>query len=284
MFMRIDYNSQYLTKGWVLIMLRSLRAWLACTIIVTISLFQSVYADPPLPTPVGRVVWIKGTLKAVQPNKEERTLVKMSVIYLHDTLETSDNSQAEIVFTDNTLMTFYPNSKVAIDQYAYKLKAVNGSAGKQVTNLIEGGFRTITGVIAKTNNSDYTVNTPVATIGVRGTDYAVRLQDGHLYAAWYAGKPCLTSKPEETGAGNNQNSNQNSNQNNEKKPAAKELCLDSKTQFAEVPGAGQPPIPLQQMPDALKEKLNVQASKISPFGAQGMRAKGGIITSFCITR
>lgn len=40
------------------------------------SVMQPSYADPPLPTPVGRVVWVQGTLKAIMPNKEERLLQK----------------------------------------------------------------------------------------------------------------------------------------------------------------------------------------------------------------
>ncbi len=232
-----------------------------------VSIFQTSYADPPLPTPVGRVVWIKGALQAQQPNKETRNLVKMSVLYLHDILITDAKSQAEIVFTDNTLITFYPSSKMSIDKYVYKKKPENGSAGSEVTNLIEGGFRTITGLIAKTNNSDYQVNTPVATIGVRGTDYAVRLQNGHLYAAWYTGKPCLTSKPAD------------------KNQKGTELCLDSTNQYGEVPGAGQAPIPVNSLPDALAEKLQVTQMKIAPFGTNTkVIYKGGTITSFCITQ
>jgi len=237
-------------------------------------MFQTSYADPPLPTPVGRVVWIKGTLKAMQPNNETRNLVKMSVLYLHDTLITDANSTAEVAFTDNTLITFYPNSKLSIDKYAYKQKPANGSAGSSVMSLIEGGFRTITGLIAKTNNNDYQVNTPVATIGVRGTDYAVRMQGGHLYAAWYQGKPCLTSK-----------NAQDNSQNTQKKQQGTELCLSSTTQFAEVPGLGQVPILLNSLPDALNEKLQVTSVKISPFGTNTkIIYKGGVITSFCITQ
>jgi hypothetical protein len=210
----------------------------------------------------------------MQPNKEERTLVKMSVIYLHDILETDANSQAEVVFTDNTLMTFYPSSKISIDKYVYTKKPENGSSGSSVTSVIEGGFRTITGLIAKQNSNDYQVNTPVATIGVRGTDYAVRMQDGHLYAAWYEGKPCLTNK---VAPANSQNPNQ--------KQKGTEFCLDSTHQYAEVAGLGQAPMPLNSLPDALKEKLQITKMKISSFGTNTkIIYRGGVITSFCITQ
>jgi hypothetical protein len=132
---------------------------------------QIVFADPPLPTPVGRVVWIAGTFKALMPNKEERILQKTSLIYLNDTLVTDAKSKAQIVFTDQTLMTFREGTTFYIDKYDYHKTPKNGSVGTYLMKLIEGGFRTITGLIAKSKPSDYEVNTPVATIGVRGTDY-----------------------------------------------------------------------------------------------------------------
>src|SRR5580700_5884966 len=83
------------------------------------SLLQTGFAataTTPVPTPVGRVVWVKGTaFKAVMPNQEQRILQKLSIIYLHDQLITDDKTQAEIVFTDNTLMTFREKTQYSID-------------------------------------------------------------------------------------------------------------------------------------------------------------------------
>ena len=103
---------------------------------------------------MGKVVWVNGSLRAVMPNKEERSLQKSSVIYLQDTLITGTNSQAQIIFTDKTMMTFRPDTTFFIDQYKYNPNVKSGSVGKYVMRLIEGGFRTITGLIAKQNPSD----------------------------------------------------------------------------------------------------------------------------------
>lgn len=43
--------------------------------------------------------------------------------------------------------------------------------------LVKGGFRTVTGLIGKANREDYRVNTPTATIGVRGTDWIIWVCD-----------------------------------------------------------------------------------------------------------
>jgi hypothetical protein len=221
------------------------------------SVLQPSFADPPLPTPVGRVVWVKGVLTAIMVNKEKRLLQKTSVIYLHDSLVTDANSQAQIVFTDNTLMTFRAGTTFNIDQYEYHPQAKGNSVGKYVMSLIEGGFRTITGLIAKKDPSDYQVNTPVATIGVRGTDYVVYVHNGELFIGYKKGSPCVTNK---------------------KNPQT--LCLDEKTPYARVPAENMAPVPISQQPDVFKEELKIVAATLAPF--QGLNSSSGVITSFCI--
>jgi hypothetical protein len=229
---------------------------------------QPITADnPPLPKPVGRVVWVKGVLKAVMENNEERILQKTSLIYEKDTLITDQGSQAQIVFTDNTLMTFREGSKFVISQYSYKPSNQGGSVGKYVMSLIEGGFRTITGAIAKSNPSDYQVNTPVATIGVRGTDYAIYLNHGELYVGYYTGKPCV--------------------RNNGGKQ--EELCLDPQNPYGYVQSVNIAPVPVNQRPEVFREKLEIVPAHITPFSATDQAPVytpkgGGPISSFCITQ
>lgn len=219
--------------------------------------------------PVGRVVWVKGSFKAISVTTNERVLEKASVIYLHDTLLTGSDSQAQIVFTDNTLMTFKPKTKFSIDNYSFDAQKKKGSVGKYVMNLIEGGFRTITGLIAKRDPQSYQVNTPVATIGVRGTDYAAYVHGGELFIGYYKGKPCVTS-------------------------AGKEMCLDKNHPYANVPKFGEPPRFLSKQPAVFKEKLtivsdSVQSSSDSSFiitdtqvKVKGSKASSGTVSNFCI--
>jgi len=237
--------------------------WLACFLAGFVA--PSYAEDPPLPTPIGRVVWVKGNLKALMPNNEVRELKKTSVIYLKDTLVTAKNSQAQVVFTDNTLMTFREGTKFFLDQYSYNPKSRKRSVGKYVMNLIEGGFRTITGLIAKSNPSDYKVNTPVATIGVRGTDYDVYFKKGEMYIGYYEGSPCVTGKKK-----------------------AETLCLDESKKYAKVDTFTGVPVPVAIRPDVLGPKLEILPTKISPFTGGGggqttPSSTGGRITSFCIT-
>src|SRR3990167_4669924 len=204
-------------------------------LIFMVIMFSVARAEPS----VGSVVWVKGTLKAIQHDKTERILQKNSPIYLKDTLVTDAKSKAQIVFTDRTLMTFRESTQFHITEYQYKPKE-KGSVGKYIMNLLEGGFRTITGAIAKRNPSDYQINTPVATIGVRGTDYTVYIHKGQLYMAQYQGTPCVNS-----GGGS--------------------LCLNEHIKFTHVPSRDTLPIPLHVPPTIFKEKLEVISAKsVSP--------------------
>jgi len=237
----------------------------------------SYAAEGGLPVPVGRVVWVKGTLKAEMPNKEVRTLQRASIIYLSDILTTDDKSQAQIVFTDNSLMTFRPTTTFVIKEYHFNPNAKGKSAGKYIMNLIEGGFRTITGLIAKKNPNDYQINTPVATIGVRGTDFSIYFQDGNLYMARYEGSPCMSG-----GSGS--------------------LCLTSTTPSYAYTSPTQPPTPVTAKPAVFEVKEEIVPTKMEPFAtetggtATGTPAGGGTTTtggedqviegkvsSFCIT-
>ncbi len=196
--------------------------------------FKANLIESPL---VGKVVWVKGNfiamLKMDDGKEKSRTLEKSSAIYLHDTLVTEKNTQAQIVFTDNTLMTFKPDTKFYIKNYGYEKKDDGKTVGRYVMDLVEGGFRTITGLIAKTNPNNYQVNTPVATIGVRGTDYTVVIKNKEVYLARTAGAPCITNMK-------------------------KEICLDIKNKYAKVMNIDAVPTVVAQPPAFLVQPVYIE--------------------------
>lgn len=159
----------------------------------------TVAAQKPLP--VGKVVWVKGSFKAVYmpdmyaKNKKVRDLKKDSIVFQNDLLVTTDSSQAQVVFSDHTMMTFKEKTVLYVQKYNYSPEVKEGkSVGSSVFSLIEGGFRTITGAIAKKNPDDYQVSTDVATIGVRGTDYAANFRGCKLLMKFNSGTPFVKNQ------------------------------------------------------------------------------------------
>jgi hypothetical protein len=123
---------------------------------------------------IAQAIWVKGSVSATQPGGQPRILARRSVVYEHDVVSTDKTSSGEIGFTDGSLMSLNPDSAIKIDEYAYK-QGGGKNDNKSVMALVKGGFRTITGAIPKENPDGYKINTPVATIGVRGTEYATVL-------------------------------------------------------------------------------------------------------------
>jgi len=118
----------------------------------------------------GMVVASRGSVTAETPNGQ-RILKQGDNIYVSDQIVTGDKSFAVLQFVDGAKVTVRPNSAMLIEDYVY-----NGNANDVATlSLVSGGLRVITGAMAKSHPDNYKVRTPVALMGVRGTEFAVML-------------------------------------------------------------------------------------------------------------
>ena len=120
---------------------------------------------------IGQVIWVKGTVKAATGDASPRTLERRSPLYQGDVITTDPSGTGEIAFTDSSIVSLRSSTEFKVDAYNYKPGGPPAES-KSVMSLVKGGFRTITGAIPKENPDAYQVNTPVATIGVRGTNYS----------------------------------------------------------------------------------------------------------------
>ena len=93
-------------------------------------------------------------------------------VFRAETIRTGAASAARLVFLDNTNLSVGASSSVVLNQFVY-----SGGSGAQAVgvNLVRGAFRFTTGASDK---SAYKINTPVATIGVRGTVLDISSQGG----------------------------------------------------------------------------------------------------------
>ncbi len=155
-----------LSLGWVLF----------CALFLCVAAsYATTPASSAVPVAVGQIVWVKGSVEAVTKDGEKinkRVLTRQSPVYQGDEITTSKTSSGQIVFSDGSLVSLRSGTKFVIEQYHYE-KSGDSKANKFVAGLVEGGFRTVTGFISKSNRDGYQVKTPVATIGVRGTDYSL---------------------------------------------------------------------------------------------------------------
>src|SRR5262249_12385186 len=110
---------------------------------------------------VGTTVLIKrrvtGTL-----GTEERVLETGFRVYRNELLRTGSDAQAELKLDDDTKLALGPNAELRLDEFV----VANSNDAKSVTlRFIKGTFRFITG---SNPSESYRVETPSATIGVRG--------------------------------------------------------------------------------------------------------------------
>jgi hypothetical protein len=120
----------------------------------------------------GLVVAARGTVSA-QSTGGERALKQGDSIFVEDQIVTGDKSFAVVQFSDGAKVTVRPNSAMIVEEYVYN----GGSDDAATLSLVEGGLRVITGAMTKQDPESYKVKTPVALMGVRGTEFAVMLCD-----------------------------------------------------------------------------------------------------------
>ena len=118
---------------------------------------------------VARVVDIKGDVSAINradKNAKERPLSLGKPLYNSDSISSEKDSYALLVFPDGQKITLQANSEMDIKQYNYQIK---GKKDQVLLRLANGGLRALTGSIGKNDHKAYTLDTPVATIGIRGS-------------------------------------------------------------------------------------------------------------------
>lgn len=126
---------------------------------------------PPVPGYAGRVVTVQGRLAIVGGPRAGRSLAGSDLVYPGDVLETGAEGFAVIVYQDGTRAVLRASTRMGIERYRYEPS--NPDAGTAAFNLVRGGLRILTGLIAQRTPSRFTVGTAIATIGVRGTGFDV---------------------------------------------------------------------------------------------------------------
>jgi hypothetical protein len=114
---------------------------------------QFTIGDVRLQTARGVVQAVKGT----QINEGDTILV--------------GSGTAHLKMVDGGIVAVRPDTQMKFDQYKWNGREDGSERG--LLSLVKGGFRTITGAIGRLNKDNLKINTPTATVGIRGTDHEV---------------------------------------------------------------------------------------------------------------
>ncbi|WP_017444547.1 FecR family protein [Gayadomonas joobiniege] len=132
--------------------------------------------------PAGKTIIAKGQVEATA-SAESRTLTRRDPVYKVDTVTTGNNSSAQFKMVDGGLLAVKANTQLEISSYQYDPETGKGSA---IMKLITGGVRSISGHL-KSHDGSYQMNTPVGSIGIRGTHFEIEIIDGELFIAVWDG-------------------------------------------------------------------------------------------------
>lgn len=89
-----------------------------------------------------------------------------------DVVVTGVDGAAGLTFADNSLLSVGPSSTLAIDRYAFDPTT---HAGRFDSTLRRGTLAGVSGKMVKQSPESMRVRTPSAIMGVRGTEFAVRV-------------------------------------------------------------------------------------------------------------
>lgn len=122
---------------------------------------------------IGFVKSVSGDAFVITEGKSAKAKIG-SPVYEGSVLKTAGGSSMGITFKDETVMSFGPNTELVVDQYLF-----NPAQGKLKLNakLAKGSLNYVSGMIAKIQPEVVSVNTPVGTIGVRGTQFVVAVEE-----------------------------------------------------------------------------------------------------------
>lgn len=131
------------------------------------------FVTPASAEPVGKVLAVSGAAQAHATAGGQRVLAQDAVVERGDTLITGADGNLQVRFVDGALLMVRANSRIRVDDYR-----AEGNTLHSVMSLLAGGIRTLTGRIGTVRRDAYLMNTATASIGVRGTDYELRLCAG----------------------------------------------------------------------------------------------------------
>src|SRR5262245_5014795 len=129
--------------------------------------------------PIGKVVKLNGSVTiehtgavvVVASTGVGKTKVG-DPVYRGDVVQTGADGAVGITFTDGTAFNLTSNARMVLNEFVYD---PNGKSNSTFFSLTKGTFTFVAGKVAKTG--DMKVDTPVATMGIRGTTPHVEISE-----------------------------------------------------------------------------------------------------------
>lgn len=154
----------------------AMRAAVAAAAIAAAALHAQAQApalSPAVPEPVvGQVSLLIGEARLVRRDGSSLLLRQGGQVAVGDRIETTANGHVHVRFVDNAVVSVRPESVLEVQ--SYRFDAANPQANEVRLKVAQGVSRSISGAATDADKSRFRLNTPIAAIGVRGTDFIVQ--------------------------------------------------------------------------------------------------------------
>jgi hypothetical protein len=143
---------------------------------------------------------VTGNVTAQVGTGPTRAIIQGDTVRAGETINTASASAVVLRYPDGQITSLTQNSKFHIQAYEYNPQTKSGNI---LLELLAGGVRTVSGLIAATNPSRFAMKAGTTTIGIRGTDFiagydakqgtVVAVLSGSVIVSWN-GKDLATLK------------------------------------------------------------------------------------------
>ncbi|MDV7340693.1 FecR domain-containing protein [Terasakiella sp. A23] len=123
---------------------------------------------------IGQIETAEGTVTVLRADGSSATLELGDALYQGDVIRTAKGASVGITFEDETTFSLGEEGEMVLDEMVYDPDTSSGSISASLTS---GVFSFVSGQIAKTNPDAMVLSTPVATIGIRGTQGVIKQEN-----------------------------------------------------------------------------------------------------------
>ncbi|MDA9296163.1 FecR domain-containing protein, partial [Burkholderiales bacterium] len=130
---------------------------------------------------IGVLSVVIGSVSIVRDSSSIKAETK-SKVFEDDVIITGGKSRAQVLLLDQTAINISQNAELILDKFVF-----GGDDDSVSLKVSKGTFRFISGKVATKNPEKVSVETPVATIGVRGTEFIGQIDAGESVVALFNG-------------------------------------------------------------------------------------------------
>ena len=148
---------------------------------------------------IGKVLTAQGLVEARDANGLLRALTRRSEVFEADTILVGADGFTQVRMVDDAQISLQANTEFSFNTYAFD--ANSATPDSAAMSMIRGGFRTISGTIGDADEDGYRLDTPYASIGIRGTAHSGVIVAGVLYTGVSEGGTTVSNNQGSVDAG-----------------------------------------------------------------------------------